>query len=255
MRRTPLIATVGMAICVLGRLAAADGDATWDGSYEHLSGGGNELCPDSSETVVVSGGNFSIPWNIKLQSKLFHVGLIAGSVRASGYAKFKATLLDPLPAGVIAALRAVDDSPEQLEKIASEMRLTFVARQKRNIQLSSGVCYAGWDAPAGAAGPVTARDKPRPAKPAKAIKLAAAARGRLGQVGRDVCAHLALQAGLAVSRIAHEARGQDRPVLDSVERGRRRRARARLRRGGARADRRLDRGERHRRASHVVLRP
>jgi len=155
-----------VSVLVLGVATAhAGGDTNWDGTYEKASGGGYAYCPDATAPVTVSGGKFSIPWNAKL-SKTFRIGTIEGSVRPSGLAVFKATLSDPMPADAKAALESDGDKLEELQRIASEMKLSFSGHGGREIRLSAGMCYASWSsgpAPADAA-------KPKSTKSASAVK-------------------------------------------------------------------------------------
>jgi hypothetical protein len=162
------LVVVGTVVCGLVGAAAAEGDASWDGRYEHTSGGGNEKCPDAV-TVVVSGGTFSFPWNVRLTDRVYRVGTIAGSVRPSGFAVFKATLVDPLPRETQAALEDAGDTVEMLQTLASGMELVFSASGGRGFELTSGMCYASWSSGAAQPGKHGVAGKPAKAagKPVK----------------------------------------------------------------------------------------
>jgi hypothetical protein len=130
-------------VVVSSALAHGDGDANWDGTYERASGGGYAFCPDATAPVVVTNGKFSIPWMAKLP-KLVRLGTIEGSVRPSGLAVFKATITEPMPADVKAALDGDGDNVEDVKALAGEMKLSFGGHGGRTINLSAGTCYASW---------------------------------------------------------------------------------------------------------------
>src|SRR3569623_1161571 len=119
---------VGIVLGGFAGVAGAEGNVNWDGRYEPGSSGGTEKCPAASEAVVVSGGRFSFPWNVKLD-RTYRIGTIAGSVRPSGRAVFKATVADPLPADarVALAVRDVERHRRHARLHVRERRLLRVA--------------------------------------------------------------------------------------------------------------------------------
>src|SRR3569623_3339737 len=125
---------VGIVLGGFAGVAGAEGNVNWDGRYEPGSSGGTEKCPAASEAVVVSGGRFSFSWNVKLD-RTYRIGTIAGSVRPSGLAVFKATVADPLPADARAALAEAGDTVEPQQPVASEMKIVFSANGGRGLQL------------------------------------------------------------------------------------------------------------------------
>ena len=149
-------------MCGLAGAAVAEGDASWDGHYEHTNRGGDEKCPDPVP-VVVSGGAFSFAWNVRLGDRVYHVGTIAGSVRPSGLAVFKATVFSPLAHDTQAALEDAGDTVEELTAFAGEMSIAFSANGDRPIDLESGMCYSRWSG--GAAVGKPAKAAARPSKP------------------------------------------------------------------------------------------
>jgi hypothetical protein len=145
----------------------------WDATYQTDARGGSELCPDASASVVVSGGKFSIVWSFPGRKQLFRVGRIEGTIRESGFAVFKATLMDPMPSAVMAELGELSDSVEDLQKIAKEMKIELTSRSdQRSFDLTSGNCYARWIAPGGVPAAKPSAPPPtvaiKPAKPFKA---------------------------------------------------------------------------------------
>jgi len=87
-----------LVVACWSNIALAD-PSRWDGTYQHSRRGGNELCPDTSAPVVISGGKFSIVWSFQGRGgkQLFRVGRIEGTVRDTGYAQFTAQLMEPFP--------------------------------------------------------------------------------------------------------------------------------------------------------------
>ena len=147
-----------VVLCALGRVASADVDTTWDGTYTNDDDGPTYLCPHPL-SVTVSGGAYSFAWTISTgNAKPVRVGTITGSVRASGSASTKAKLLDPLPADALAAMKQLDEPLDKLTTAAGQMRLEFKKSVvHRSFDLSDGSCYASW-----------VNDVPAPAAPAPA---------------------------------------------------------------------------------------
>jgi len=136
--------------CAWRGVAIADGDAKWDGTYATDAGGGSELCPEASASVVVSSGTFSIVWNIKAGDRLVRVGRLDGAVRETGFVVVKATLFDPLASTTRTALADMGDTPDELRTIGGEMKIVFTSDDTaRTINLTSGNCYARWVAAGG----------------------------------------------------------------------------------------------------------
>jgi hypothetical protein len=148
---------LGMVVlCALGRVVAADADVNWDGTYAVGDAGGGELCPHSVEhsSMVVANSTFSIVWNIRSSDdRLIRVGTIDGSVRPSGFATVKATLLQPMPAAAMAALKQMDDDVDKLKAIANDVHIVFQSHHDRTIELTAGGdCSLGWHAEEAAKG-------------------------------------------------------------------------------------------------------
>jgi len=158
--------------CALCRIAWADGDTAWDGTYTNNDEGPTYLCPHPL-SVAVRNGAYSFAWTINTgDDKPIRVGTISGSVRASGLASTKATLLDPLPADALAALKQIDEPVDKLTSAASTMTIAFDKTVvHRALHLSDVTCSADWvnDAPAPVA-PTTAKRDTVTAKPTKKLK-------------------------------------------------------------------------------------
>ena len=146
MRRVALIAVI---VCGLASVAAGDGDATWDGSYERAKRDGNEMCPVGSEPIVVSGGKFSIPWNLEVNHKRFHVGQITASVRPSGFVEgLEPKLIDPVSADALAELAPLGYTALGLRNIAGALKVKLTSKDdKRHLELRGGMCEMEWAAP------------------------------------------------------------------------------------------------------------
>jgi len=159
--------------CALGRIAWADGDTPWDGTYinDDDDDGPTYLCPHPL-SVDVRNGAYSFAWTINTgNDKPIRVGTISGSVRASGLASTKATLLDPLPADALAALRQLDERVDKLRSAAASMTVAFDKNvRQRSLHLSDVNCSADW-----------VNDGPAPAAPAvKGDTVTAKVGGKLG---------------------------------------------------------------------------
>lgn len=172
------LAIVG--VCVVGRVAVAGGDSSWDGTYGKDAQGGTELCPDASTAVVVSAGQFSIVWNIKEGDRLVRVGRIDGTVGATGAVTTKAALIEPFPAAAKQSLENMGDSLDNLQTIAREMKIAFRESTERTIDLASGLCYARWNAPGTRPKPTATAEKPATPAASDSAPAKKAAKSRAG---------------------------------------------------------------------------
>jgi hypothetical protein len=176
---------------MLGGVAFAEGDAAWDGTYAREAAGGNEKCPDA-DSVTVTKGSFSIAWDVRYEAKMLRVGKIDATIGTSGTVKVSAAVFSPLAAQTVAALQEMSHTVDDLNRVATEMKIRVQAKGTRTISLDSGFCYARWvgaevmasddDADDAAAAPPAAplakamtKKTKLPAKPAskKTVKAAA----------------------------------------------------------------------------------
>jgi len=144
-------------LLVLTGTSAADTKTDWDGSYVDEDSGGADLCPYQAKnaTIVVAHGAFSLPWNIRsVDDKILRLGTIEGTVRPSGVATTKATVVDPLPHDLAAALEQLQDSPAKVAAHAKDMKVKFdrAPDGRSQLTLSTEMCSEHfWADPASAA--------------------------------------------------------------------------------------------------------
>lgn len=133
-------------LCLLGPTVSADDTANvWDRTYAHTDTGRSWPCPSALHDIRVKNGQFSIPWELNVHDRPVTIGRIEGTVRPSGLATATVTLLDPLPAKFVQAMRDDNDSIDELRKAEVKVKFeSFHDGREIDVYVEHWSCQTRW---------------------------------------------------------------------------------------------------------------